>query len=59
VKDVVEASVATGTLHCENIQWVFNNADGSPISARVRTDLARRGVGQVLAFFAKDDVLLD
>jgi len=56
---MVKASVTTGAFHGKHVQRVFNYADDSSVPARIRTDLAWRGIGQVLAFLAEDDVLLD
>ncbi len=59
MKYVVKAPKASCALHGQDVQRVFNHADYGAVAAGVGTDLARRGVGQVLALLTEDDILLD
>ena len=58
MQDVVQALVAAGALHGQYVQRVFYDANLFEITLGIGTDRAGVGVGQVLAFLAKDDVVL-
>ncbi len=58
MEDVVQATVAAGSLHRQDVQWLLHHADHRTVPAVAVADAAGIGVGDVLTDGAEGNALL-
>jgi len=58
VQNVIEAFIAAGFFHCDQIVRLFDHADHRAVAIRRGAKCAGIDVGKVIALIAEDDLLL-